>query len=166
MLQAFAHFGQSYDYTYNVTSTGNNQELSGFMVGMAIVVLVVAVVLIASMWKMFTKAGKPGWAAIVPIYNLIVLLQIIGRPLWWIVFYVLSFIPFVGYVISLVVDIIVSNDLAKSFGKGTNYTVLLVLLPFIGYPMLAFGDAKYQGPAAAGTTGGVPKPTAQPPKAA
>ncbi|HRG16690.1 MAG TPA: DUF5684 domain-containing protein, partial [Pseudomonadota bacterium] len=77
-----------------------------------------------------------------PIYNIIVLLQIVGRPVWWIV---LMIIP----IVSIVVAIIVSIDMAKSFGKGTGFGIGLALLGFIFYPILGFGDAKYQGPAAA-----------------
>lgn len=91
--------------------------------------------------KLFQKAGRPLWAGFVPIYNLIVLLEIVGRPLWWIV---LMLIPFVN----VVVLIITSIDLAKSFGKTTGYGIGLLLLGIIFLPMLAFGDARYVGPAA------------------
>lgn len=110
-----------------------------------IIWLVVVVLLVASLWKLFTKAGKPGWAAIVPIYNTVVLLEIVGRPIWWIV---LMFIPLVN----IVVAIIVLHDLSRSFGKGVGMTILNIFLPFIGLPVLAWGDAKYEGPAAAETT--------------
>jgi hypothetical protein len=154
MLAALQNFAQDYSYyTYN-TPTSSKGGLSGFMVVYLIAVLIIAVIAIVSMWKVFTKAGKPGWAAIVPIYNYLVLLQIVGRPWWWILLMLVSVIPFVGWIVSLVVAVIVLNDLAKSFGKGTGTTVLLVLLPFIGYPMLAFGDAKYHGPAALNAPGG------------
>lgn len=97
---------------------------------------------IAAFWKIFTKAGKPGWAALVPIYNYVVLLEIIGRPIWWIV---LLLIPFVN----LVVIIIMLIDLAKSFGKSALVGLSVIIL--IGAFILGFGDAKYQGPAAAGS---------------
>jgi hypothetical protein len=109
---------------------------------MMIVWLAVAVLCIAGLWKIFTKAGEPGWAAIVPIYNTIVMLKIVGRPLWWIV---LLLIPF----INLIVWIIVSIDLAKSFGKGAGYGIGVAILPFVFYPALGFGSATYRGPAAA-----------------
>ena len=103
--------------------------------------LAVIVFLIASMWKIFTKAGQPGWACIVPIYNIYVLTQIVGRPAWWIVLY---FIP----VVSIVVAIIMSIDLAKSFGKGAGFGLGLAFLSFIFYPILGFGSSQYVGPAA------------------
>lgn len=88
---------------------------------------------------MFTKAGKPGWASIIPIYNLIVLVEIVGRPFWWIV---LMLIPCVN----VIVAILMSLDMAKSFGKGPGFGIGLALLPMIFYPILGFGDAVYQGP--------------------
>jgi hypothetical protein len=102
-----------------------------------LIVLVIAVLLIASLWKTFTKAGKPGWGAIIPIYNVILLLQIAGRPIWWIV---LMIIPVVNFVVAIIVSI----DVAKNFGKGTGFGVGLALLGFIFYPIIAFGDAQYQ----------------------
>src|SRR3954464_12706990 len=99
-----------------------------FLVWLAVVVLV-----FASLWKLFEKAGKPGWAGIVPIYNAIVLLEIVGRPLWWIV---LLFIPCVNFVVGIMVCI----DLAKSFGKSPGFGIGLAFLGFIFFPLLAFGD--------------------------
>ena len=104
--------------------------------------LLLAVLLIAGMWKVFTKAGKPGWAAIIPIYNYIVILEIIGRPIWWII---LLLIPCVNIVFLIIVCI----DLAKSFGKDALYGIGLFLLGIIFFPMLGFGSATYRGPAAA-----------------
>ena len=103
--------------------------------------LAFAVLVIAGMWKVFTKAGKPGWAAIIPLYNIYVIFKIVGRPGWWLI---LMFIPFVN----IVIWIITSMDLAKSFGKsGFVYGfILLFLFSAIGYLMLGFGSAQYQGP--------------------
>jgi hypothetical protein len=97
----------------------------------------VLLVVIAGFWKTFQKAGKPGWASIVPIYNLIVLLEIAGQPLWWII---LLFIPLVNIAVSIFVNIAV----AKNFGKSTGFGVGLALLGFIFYPILGFGDARYR----------------------
>ena len=98
--------------------------------------LTVVILTITGMWKVFQKASQPGWASIVPIYNTIVMLQIIKKPLWWIV---LFFIPFV----SLIVSFIVMHYTAKIFGKGIGFTFGLIFLPFIFYPILGFGDAVY-----------------------
>lgn len=88
------------------------------------------------------KAGKPGWACIIPIYNIIVMLEIVGKPLWWIFLFL---IPGVN----LVFGIWTINLLSKSFGQSEGFTVGLILLPIIFYPILGFGEATYKGPAAA-----------------
>lgn len=113
--------------------------------GGAIVLLIelaIVVVIIAGIWKVFTKAGQPGWFAIIPIFNLYILLKIVGRPWWWLILFI---IPLVG----LIVAIVVSVDVAKSFGKGVLFGIGLALLGFIFYPILGFGQAQYQGPSAA-----------------
>jgi len=98
----------------------------------------VVILLIAAMWKVFTKAGQPGWACIIPIYNLYVLCKIAGRPGWWVL---LMLIPFVNFIILIIIAI----DIAKAFGKGVGFGIGLILLPFIFYPILGFGSAQYQG---------------------
>ncbi|RTL47990.1 MAG: hypothetical protein EKK39_13135 [Sphingobacteriales bacterium] len=100
---------------------------------------IILLVLIAQ-WKIFEKAGQPGWACIIPIYNFIVLMRVIGKPWWWLL---LMLIPFVNIVLA----IWTVNLLSKSFGKEEGFTIGLLLLPFIFYPILAFGDAVYKGPA-------------------
>jgi hypothetical protein len=107
----------------------------GGLIGLAI-----ALVMIIGMWKIFEKAGKPGWAAIVPIYNIIILLEIVRKPIWWIV---LFFIPCANFVALILICI----ELAKVFGKSTGFAVLLIL--GIGFPILGFSDARYQPAAAA-----------------
>lgn len=103
----------------------------------SLVYLVMIVAAIAGMWKVFEKAGQPGWAAIVPIYNLFVLLQIVNKPTWWIVLLLLP-------LINIVILIIVTIALAEKFGKGGGYAVGMVFLPFVFYPMLGFGDERFQ----------------------
>jgi len=95
------------------------------------------VLIIASFWVVFTKAGQPGWACIVPFYNIIVLLQIAGKPVWWIL---LLMIPIVNIVIAIMVAIAV----ATNFGKSDGFGIGLALLPMFFYPMLAWGDAQYR----------------------
>ena len=103
--------------------------------------LLVALLLIVAMWKVFTKAGQPGWASIIPIYNLYIWCKIVGRPWWWIL---LMLIPFVNFIICIILCI----DLAKSFGKGVGFGIGLALLGIIFFPILGFGSAQYQGPSA------------------
>ncbi len=113
---------------------GSEIGIVGMLIGLAFIVL-----MIASAWKIFTKAGQPGWAAIIPIYNVIVLLKIIGKPWWWIIGLL---IPFVNFVVMILMAV----GLAKVFGKGIGFAIGLILLSFIFYPMLAFGDAIYTAP--------------------
>ena len=111
--------------------------------GMGLVGLLLSVVVIVGLWKVFEKAGKPGWASLVPIYNVIVLTEILGRPMWWIALF-LCCGP-VGWILA-------SLDLAKAFGKDIGFAIGLMFLPFVFVPMLGFGDARYVGPVAGTAT--------------
>lgn len=106
-----------------------------------IIYLALLALTFAGWWMIFQKAGEEGWKAIIPIYNAIVLMKIIGREWWWVL---LMLIPIVG----LVIWIIVSLDLAKSFGRGTGFAIGLILLPFIWSLILGFGSDTYKGPSA------------------
>jgi len=114
------------------------EELIVLLGAYLFVVLAIAVLLIVCQWMIYTKAGKPGWASIIPIYNIVVLLEIVKKPIWWLV---LLMIPLVNVVIAILIMI----ELAKVFGKDGGFTVGLILLPYVFYPILAFGDAKYIG---------------------
>jgi hypothetical protein len=111
-------------------------EVTGMVI--VVVALVLVLVTIVALWKVFQKAGEPGWAVIVPIYNVVVMLRIAGRPLWW---FLLFFIP----IVSLIPSIMIPVDIAKRFGKGTGFGLGLAFLPFIFYPILGFGDARVEG---------------------
>lgn len=113
-----------------------------------LVSLVISIIVIAGMWKIYTKAGKPGWAAIIPVYNLIVLFEITGKPIWWIIFFL---IPVVNFIAPLIVMIIVYISLAERFGRGVGTAAGLFCLPFIFVPMLGFGSASYQAAPAPAT---------------
>ena len=125
-----------------------------------IIWLALAIVGIAAFWKVFTKAGQAGWKCLIPIYNVYILLKIVGRPGWWLVLY---FIP----IVNIVILILVMLDLAKSFGKGVGFAIGLIFLSFIFMIILGFGDARYVGPAAAPQPlgGGYPPPPPPPPSA-
>ncbi len=116
--------------------------LAGIGAGAVILYLAIIVIMIVGMWKVFEKAGKPGWAAIIPIYNLIILLEIVGKPMIWILWLI---IPCVNFVFA----IWLYNLVAKSFGKSEGFTVGLVIFPYIFWPILGFGSATYLGPSAA-----------------
>ena len=111
--------------------------MNGFVI---IVYIAILVLVIAGFWKTFTKAGEAGWKSIIPIWNIIVLLRIIGRPIWWII---LLIIP----IVNIVISVIVALDVAKSFGRGTGFGIGLWLLSPIFYMILGFGSSTYKGPA-------------------
>jgi hypothetical protein len=111
---------------------------SGVTALLVLVYLAIIVVEVAGIWRVFSKAGQPGWAAIIPIYNVIVLLRITNRPIWWLILY---FIP----VVNIIAGIVVIVDLAHAFGKSTGFAVGMILLSFIFFPVLGFGGAQYQG---------------------
>lgn len=113
------------------------EYLFGSFFGLAFLFFIVIV--IVAYWKIYEKAGQAGWAAIIPFYNLYVLLKIVGKPGWWLLLFL---IPFVNIIIA----IWITNLLSKSFGKDEGFTIGLLLLGFIFYPLLGYGDAKYLGP--------------------
>lgn len=122
-------------------SVPNSAAAQGMAMGILVVWAAVLLLMIAGLWKVFTKAGEPGWAAIVPIYNLIVLLKIAGKPAWWIL---LMLIP----VVNLVPFVMIPLQVAKNFGKGVGFALGLMFLGPIFYPVLGFGSAQYHPVAA------------------
>ena len=105
-----------------------------------IVPIAIAVLIIASFWRIFEKAGQPGWAALIPIYNAYVMCLVAGRPGWWLVLFLIP-------IVNIVIGIMVAIDIARKFGKGGGFVVGMILLGFIFYPILAFGDATYDATA-------------------
>jgi|HubBroStandDraft_6_1064221.scaffolds.fasta_scaffold106439_2 hypothetical protein len=133
--------------TASFTALWQDQSLSPlaglFSGGFMIALLAFVVVVVVGCWKMFEKAGEPGWAAIIPIFNIIVLLKIAGRPVWWVVLY---FIPLVNIVATIVVAI----DIAKAFGQSAMFGFFLnFLFGGIGYLILGFGNYQYRKPSTA-----------------
>jgi len=142
---------------YYTTTTTTSSSFSPVLM---LVYLALAVVYLVAGWKVYTKANKPGWAIIIPIYNIYVLLKIVGRPGWWLLLFL---VPFVNFVVGIVVAI----DLAKSFGKSAAFGVIgLFFFGFIGYLMLGFGDATYKGPSVSGGPATPATPAPQAPVAA
>lgn len=142
MYHALHLVGQSY------TTSEPNTGSAGVFFAIAGVYLAVIIFLLVSSAKVYMKAGRKWWEAIIPVYNTYVLQQIVGRPGWWTLLY---FVPFVN----IVVSIINALDLAKSFGQGTGTGLLLIFFPFIMYPVMAFSSKyQYQGPSAPGNTTG------------
>ena len=135
------HFGPcsflAQETSLDYSSSGNPPGPAFWICWAAFVIL-----MIASMWKVFSKAGQPGWAAIIPIVNFYFLCKVAGRPGWWLI---LMLIPLVNFIILIIIDI----DIAKNFGKGVGFGIGLLLLPFIFFPILGFGSTQYQGAASA-----------------
>jgi hypothetical protein len=101
--------------------------------------LTLGVIAAVGLWKVYEKAGQPGWAALIPFYNVYILLKIAGRPGWWLLF---LFVPLANMVVAFIVAI----DVAKAFGKGAAFGCGLAVLAFIFYPILGLGDATYRAP--------------------
>ena len=112
--------------------------LLALIIPIIIFAIMVTVIEVVGAWYMFQKAGEPGWAAIIPIYNYLIAIKIAGKQ-WW--YLLLLMIP----VVNLVIYIIILNGLAKNFGKGTGFTVGLFFFRFIFIPILGFGNAVYIG---------------------
>ena len=123
----------------------------GFALFMMVIWFAVILLVVAGGWKVFTKAGQPGWGFLVPIYNILLLVRIVGRPDIWILF---MLIPLVNTVIGIILLI----DLAKSFGKDIGYAIGLIVLFPVFLAMLGFGSARYVGPAAATAAGAAGQP--------
>ncbi|PLW91733.1 MAG: hypothetical protein C0592_14385 [Marinilabiliales bacterium] len=112
------------------------------MLTMIIVYAIIMILLyIVPIWLVFSKAGKPGVAAIVPIWNIIVMLEVAKKPIWWIL--LIMFVP----IANLIMLIMTFNGISKNFGKSEGFTVGMILLPFIFWPILGYGSAKYNPPA-------------------
>lgn len=114
----------------------NHILLLGSLGGAEIILLGIIFLPVISLWKIFEKAGEPGWQAIIPIYNLAVIMKIVNKPWWWAL---LALIPYIGFIWT----IWGLNLLVKRFGKSELFTVGVIILWFIFLPILAFGDAKF-----------------------
>lgn len=150
--------------TYTITTTtsedaGVYAAVLGLFTGVFLLVIIPLIIFyVVCLWKTFEKAGVEGWKAIVPVYNGWVLAEIAGKPGWWGIVGLGAIVPVVGFLASIaafVLYIIIAMELSKKFGKDTLFAVLLILLPVVGFAILAFGDAKYNGRA-----GGPAKPAA------
>lgn len=123
-------------YDTTMYGTTSQTDISAILGTYAILVLVIAVIMIVANWKIFTKAGKPGWASIVPFYNMYVMYEIAGMNGWM---FLLTFIP----IVNIVIQIMLYLNLAKKFGKSTGFAIGLILLNPIFLLLLAFGNAEY-----------------------
>lgn len=117
---------------------GASLAMAGFSTSVLLIFLAVCLLVIAGYWMVFQKAGQAGWKSLIPFYNMYVLMQISGKPGWWMF---LLIIPLVGVVVLLFAML----SLAKKFGRGELFGVGLLLLPMIFFPLLAFGGSEYEG---------------------
>jgi hypothetical protein len=113
-------------------------QSGGSLVG-TVIGVVIAIFMIVAMWRVFSKAGQPGWAIFIPIYSTIVLLRVAGKPWWWLFLFLIP-------LVDIVIAIMVYAGVAANYGKGGGFTVGLIFLPFIFIPILGYGGAVYQGP--------------------
>lgn len=135
-----------YDYStesfyVEAWTTGSPGVITVPMAVSVIFSLFIAIISIVAMWKIFEKAGKPGWASIIPIYNLVVMFQICGMNPWLIL---LNFVPFVNILAASILSIIMNVKLAEKFGKGVGFAIGLIFFNFIFTLILAFGNSEYE----------------------
>jgi len=117
--------------------------LAGLITAYLAIVIPIVLIAIVAIWRIFTKAGQPGWAVLIPFYNIYVYSQVVKRPGWWMLLYFASIIPVVGSLAVLFVSIIDNLRLAKLFGKSSGFGVGIILLGVVFLPILALGDADY-----------------------
>jgi small-conductance mechanosensitive channel len=161
-LSSLTRFAAETFTTYSDSGAGTMGD-SGDTVGFTIFyvlymlfIFTISALLMACMWKIFVKAGRQGWEALVPGYNMYVQVEIIDKPVWW---FVMNFVP----IVNIPFAIMIYYELAKKFGKGAWFTVLMVVFPFIAFPMLAFGSAQFQRSGAYAQTVLPPAPGMTPP---
>ena len=150
----------NYDYSSSsylpIGSSVSNPVDPNFLIGLfssfSAIFLLIFFIIIVSNWRIFTKAGKPGWASLVPIYNLVVMLRIASMPGWMLV---LFFIPLANAFVGLIMQ----AKIVKSFGKSTGFVIGYFFLPLIFLPILAFDSSQYVGD---GTNSTPPQPNTPP----
>lgn len=131
---------------YDASSSGS-MAIFALLGALIVPIIIIAVLMIVSYWKIYTKAGKPGWAALVPIYNLVVLLEIVGKPTWWLILFLIP-------CVNIIFLVWTTNLLSKSFGQSEGFTIGLLMFGVVFYPILAFGKKyQYVGPAGLGAAG-------------
>ena len=146
-LTEFA-IGYNYTYTYTPNTTTNTALAAGigmFTLVVALICIALAIVGVVAIWRVFAKAGRPGWAALVPFYNSWVLAEIAGKPGWWGLLPLVAFVPVIGWITAIAVMVIISLGLAHNFGKSDAFGIVgLFLFSIIGYLILGFGSATYK----------------------
>lgn len=129
-------------------------DLGGLGTGFWLFITFIIVFYVYVEWRIYEKAGKPGWAVLIPIYSTLVLLEIVGKPWWWILLFLIPGL-------NIVLAVWMTNLLSLSFGKGVGFTIGLLFLSLIFYPILAFSNAEYLGPASLNQQNSPPEPESQ-----
>lgn len=130
------------DYYTNTTEISQETlgglfvAIAGILVFIMVIFLILSVIQIIFQWKVFEKAGKPGWASLIPIYNVVVMLEVAGLPTWNVL---LLFVPLVNIYIMVKANI----NLSKNFGKPGVFALGLIFLPIIFWGILAFDKSIY-----------------------
>jgi len=130
--------------------SGNNEAaalglIMAMIAGFGMILLAGYVVVLIGMWKVFTKAGQPGWAVLIPFYNIIVLLRVAGLPWYWVFAVFLPIIPILGVLAYMVLAVMCLHRISTRFGQGVGFTIGLTLLSPIFFLILGFGSSKYVG---------------------
>ena len=134
-----------------LAQASGNQEaaiaagIAAFVAAFFLVFVVIGIVALIGMWKVFTKAGQPGWAVLIPVYNIIVLLRVAGLPWYWVFTPLIVLIPFLGAIAYLVWIVWIHHRISTNFGQGVGFAIGLVLLAPIFWLILGFGSSKYVG---------------------
>jgi len=135
-------------------ASGNNEAtaygallalIAGFGMILVAACVVVGIASLIGMWKVFAKAGQPGWAVLIPVYNIIVLLRVAGLPWYWVFTPLILIIPFLGWIAYIVWVVWVHHRISTRFGQGIGFTIGLTLLSPIFWLILGFGSSKYSG---------------------
>ena len=131
-------------------ASGNNEAaalglIMAMIAGFGMILLAGYVVVLIGMWKVFTKAGQPGWAVLIPFYNIIVLLSVAGLPWYWVFAVFLPIIPILGVLAYMVLAVMCLHRISTRFGQGVGFTIGLTLLSPIFFLILGFGSSKYVG---------------------
>lgn len=127
----YDYSGYGYDYGYTQTATTGLALAGGILLVFWLIGMAISIFSIVCLWKVFNKAGKPGWASLIPIYNMIVMIEISGLPMWYIA---LFFIPFANIYAMFKIYI----EIAHKFGKSTGFGVGMVFFAPIFFAILAF----------------------------
>jgi hypothetical protein len=131
-------------------ASGNNEAaalglIMALIAGFGMLILAGYAVVLIGMWKVFTKAGQPGWAVLIPFYNIIVLLRVAGLPWYWVFAVFLPIIPILGVLAYMVLAVMCLHRISTRFGQGVGFTIGLTLLSPIFFLILGFGSSKYVG---------------------